>query len=48
MSDKTDFARVKSAAYEPAANRTAVTIHIPGKHDLQPGELVAITTRENQ
>lgn len=44
---ETHHGRVKRAAYETQHGHTEITVIIPGKHHPQPGELIAITTKEN-
>ena len=40
--------RVEGVSWHPAQNETAITIHLPGEHDLTRGEIVVLTTNEGK
>lgn len=40
--------RVEGVSWHPEQNETAVTIHIPGEHDLTRGEIVVLVLNEGK
>ena len=40
--------RVEGVSWHPAKNETAVTVHLPERHDLVRGEIIVLVLNEGK